>query len=180
MENNVPSEQELLESARKFDHQALARVYDLYSPGLYRYAMRSLSEPDRAEECVAETFSRFLQAMRNGKGPREYLMAYLYQIAHNWIVDQYRRIPDVEQLEEDTADPSQNIETEVETRLSDERLRAAIHKLTAEQQQVIVMKYMEDLDNQEIARILRKPIGAIKSLQHRALASLQRILQEKQ
>ena len=70
MENKVSPEQDLLERARRLEHQALAQVYDLYSPGLYRYSMRILGDSTQAEDCVAETFSRFLHAMHRHKGPR--------------------------------------------------------------------------------------------------------------
>jgi RNA polymerase sigma-70 factor (ECF subfamily) len=57
---------ELLERAKGFDLQALAEIYDTYSPGLYSYAYRMLDNESLAEECVAETFSRLLHALKNG------------------------------------------------------------------------------------------------------------------
>ena len=77
--------------ATMIETQTLAEIYDQYSPGLYRYAMRLLGDVQLAEDCVAETFSRFLRVLHAGGGPREYLQAYLYRVAHNWITDQYRR-----------------------------------------------------------------------------------------
>ena len=82
---------ELLQQAWRFEEQALAAIYDRFSPGLYRYAWRLLGDVHLAEECVAETFSRFLHALQGGRGPQEYLQAYLYRVAHNWITDYYRR-----------------------------------------------------------------------------------------
>src|SRR5512138_184862 len=90
---NTRSEQDLLNGARALDMQALAAIYDRYSPGLYAYAMRLLGDECQAEDCVAETFSRFLKSLRAGQGPEEHLQAYLYRIAHNWITDLYRRQP---------------------------------------------------------------------------------------
>jgi len=69
------TEGELLALVHRFDEQALAEVYDRYSPGIYRYAVRLLGDQDLAEECVAETFSRFLKALKQGKGPHKYLRA---------------------------------------------------------------------------------------------------------
>ena len=88
------SEQELLTQAGQFDSRALAEIYDLYSPRLYRYAMRLLGDDCAAEDCVSETFSRFLKALQAGKGPRDYLQAYLFRTAHNLVVDHYRRHAD--------------------------------------------------------------------------------------
>ena len=80
---SVSEEQELLQLATRLDIKALARIYDTYSPGIYRYAMRLLGEMTVAEDCVAETFARFLKAMQERRGPRDHLQAYLYRIAHN-------------------------------------------------------------------------------------------------
>ena len=177
MDKEVPSDPELLELARQFDHPALARIYDTYSPGLYRYAMRMVGDQDLAEECVGETFSRFLQALRAKHGPESYLQAYLYRMAHNWIVDHYRREPmQPVELTEEHHDENADPEKDAGRHLYQERLRMALKKLTPDQQKVIALKYLEGWENEEIARSLKKPVGAVKSLQHRALATLQRIL----
>ncbi|MCX7838663.1 MAG: sigma-70 family RNA polymerase sigma factor [Anaerolineae bacterium] len=173
----MTSEHELLERARQFDLAALGIIYDQYSPALYRYAARLLGNADAAEECVAEVFSRFLHALKNGGGPREHLQAYLYRIAHNWITDQWRRAPPVTSLAPDAldelhADPERTLGRAWEHA----RVRAALAQLTPDQRQVIVLKFVEELDNATIAAALNKPIGAIKSLQHRALAALRRAL----
>ncbi len=170
-------EQELLQRTHKFEAQALAAVYDLYSPGLYGYALRLLGRPDLAEECVAETFNRFLQALREGKGPKQYLKAYLYRVAHNWVTDQYRGVPTILSLEsEQWADPLPMPYESLVRNMEAECIRQALARLTPDQRQVIVLKYLEDWTNEEIALVLDKPVGAIKSLQHRALAALQRFL----
>jgi RNA polymerase sigma-70 factor (ECF subfamily) len=171
----LTQEQDLLRQAQSFDTRALAEIYDVYSPKLYHYAMRFLSDADAAEDCVAETFSRLLNALRNGKGPRDYLQAYLFRTAHNFIADHYRRQPPIEELDDELPD-SANIEETVGSNLNQQRVRAALRQLTEEQQQVIALKFLEGWDNEEIARALRKPVGAVKSLQHRAVARLQKIL----
>ncbi len=173
----MPPDTELLELARQFDQQALAQIYDNFSPGLYRYSVRRLSDQAVAEDCVAETFSRFLQALRDKRGPENYLQAFLYRIAHNWIVDHYRRQP-VQPLEltEEHLDENANPEKDAGWNLQQEHLRMAIRKLTPDQQQVIALKYLEGWENEEIAHSLKKPVGAVKSLQHRALAALEKIL----
>jgi RNA polymerase sigma-70 factor (ECF subfamily) len=177
LDNKVPGDNELLELAQQFDQKALALIYDSYSPGLYRYAMGRLSDQDLAEDCVAETFSRFLKALRAKRGPENYLQAYLYRMAHNWIVDHYRKKPNQPvELSEKFHDKNADPEEDTNQHLHQELLRKALIKLTPEQQQVITLKYLEGWENEEIAHSLKKPVGAIKSLQHRALASLQKIL----
>jgi RNA polymerase sigma-70 factor (ECF subfamily) len=171
-------QQDRLAKAKDFDLQALGEIYDQYSPSLYAYALRLLGEPELAEDCLAETFSRFLQALKAGKGPQEYLQAYLYRIAHNWITDHYRRRPppplsldgDLEQAGE------ANTEKEAHSRVLQAEVRAALYRLTPEQRQVVMLKYYEGLENEAVASALQKPVGAVKSLQHRALDALRRML----
>ena len=168
-------EQELLTKAGQFDTCALTEIYDLYSPRLYRYAMRLLGDDCAAEDCVSETFSRFLKALQAGKGPRDYLQAYLFRTAHNLVVDHYRRQPLTEELTDDLSNV-EDTENAAEHNLNQNRVRAALHKLTEDQQQVVSLKFLEGWENDEIACALHKPVGAVKSLQHRALAQLQKFL----
>jgi len=172
------SEKVLLEQARRFDEQALTEVYDRYSPELYRYAVRLLDDRDLAEECVAETFSRLLMALKHGKGPRQYIRAYLYRVAHNWITDSYRRQPPptVQLNTQWQADPDIDPQVAVVKNMEQQEVRSALFKLTPEQRQVMTLKYIEGWRNKEIAQAMGKPVGAVKSLQHRALNSLRRIL----
>jgi RNA polymerase sigma-70 factor (ECF subfamily) len=171
----VISEQELLTQASQFDSRALAEIYDIYSPRLYRYARRLLGDDCAAEDCVSETFSRLLKALQTGKGPRDYLQAYLFRTAHNLVVDHYRRQSPTEELDEDLPQ-DETTEGIVDHNLRQSHVRAALYKLTEDQQQVVALKFLEGWENEEIARALNKPIGAVKSLQHRALAQLQKIL----
>jgi len=175
-ESGQPDEGDLLERALRYDQQALAEIYDRFSPGLYRYARRLLGEAGLAEECVAETFSHFLQALQAGAGPRRYLRAYLYQIAHNWISDHYRRqvyLP----LEEDLgAEASSEPHELVLDQLEQEEVRSALLRLTPDQRQVLVLKFLEGWKDEDIAHSLGKEVTVVKALQRRAIASLQRLL----
>jgi len=176
MKANTTAEIDLLQAALRFDQKALAKIYDLYSPELYRYAARFLGDPCVAEDCVADTFSRFLKAIRAKRGPKDYLRAYLYRIAHNWVADYYRRAPDVVELKDTQPDNDNSPEENAALRIRQTQTRKAILKLTPDQQQVITLKYLQGMNNEEIAQTLHKPVGAVKSLQHRALVRLEKIL----
>lgn len=169
------SEQQLLEQARNLDQRALAEIYDCYSPRLYRYAFRLLGDACLAEDCVAETFSRFLRELHEKRGPREHLQAYLFRMAHNFVVDFYRKTP-ADELKDDLPDKTTSVEKDAGNRVQQQHIRSAIQQLSSVQQQVLSLKFWEDWDNDEIARVLRKPVGAVKSLQHRALVHLQKLL----
>jgi RNA polymerase sigma-70 factor, ECF subfamily len=177
LENLMTSEKELILHARQFDEDALAEVYDHYSPGLFRYAMYLLGDTHLAEDCLADTFLRYLQALRANGGPHDHLQAYLYRIAHNWITDQYRRPhPADAGLADELPDPADGpVETSLD-RIQQQQVRLALATLTPDQRQVIVLKYLEGWENEAVAGYLSKPVGAIKALQHRALDALRRIL----
>ena len=176
MKVDTSAEKEMLQAALQFDQKALAQIYDLYSPELYRYAARFLGDPSVAEDCVADTFSRFLKAARAKRGPKDHLRAYLYRIAHNWIADYYRRAPDVVPLKDTEPSSESSPEQKADQHIRQAQTRQAILQLTPDQQKVIVLKYLQGFANEEVANILSKPVGAVKSLQHRALARLEKIL----
>ena len=171
-------DQALLERAKRFEAQALEEIFDTFSQGIYRYAYRLLGDEDLASECMSETFSRFLAALKRDSGPNNYLQAYLYRIAHNWVTDYYRSKapPSVSLDTVALADTSGEPHLIFSEKAGSQQLRQALALLTPEQRQVIVLKYLEDWRNAEIARTLHKPIGAIKALQHRGLEALRRIM----
>jgi RNA polymerase sigma-70 factor (ECF subfamily) len=146
--------------------------------------MRLLGDDDLAEECVAETFSRFLHALRAGRGPQRHLKAYLFRIAHNWITDHFRRAEPVvewkEQAAQNLPDGTPSPDEYLEDQLEQELVRRALQHLTPDQRQVVVLRFLEGWSLAEVAVALDKPVGAVKALQHRALAALRRLLaQEK-
>jgi RNA polymerase sigma-70 factor, ECF subfamily len=168
----------------RIDQQTLAGIYEKFSPALYRYACRLLGDQDQAEECVAETFSRFLGSLRGGRAP-DNVQAYLYRIAHNWITDQYRRAPAPESLDHDGmddiyADPQQNPAGLAQQNLEQNRLREALRRLPPDQRQVVVLRFLEELSHEEAAGVLGKNVEATRALQHRALAALRRMLIEEE
>lgn len=174
----MESEKDLIAGARQFNQDVLAIIYDRYSPGIYRYALRLLGNPGEAEECVSETFSRFLSAISNRGGPKDHLQAYLYRIAHNWINDQFRRQPppmlplEPNRVYQDEDNPHSVVLENIEL----ERVRTALRLLTPDQRLVIVLKFLEGWSNREVADALDKPVTAVKSLQHRGVEALRRIL----
>ncbi len=173
----MTSESELIERARCFDLAALAEIYDRYSPGIYRYALHLLGDPQQAEDCTADTFTRYLQAVRGEGGPQVYLQAYLYRIAHNQITDVYRRQPPPPlPLFDDLPCAGPELIQTVIDRIEKDQVRAALVCLTPDQRQVIALKYLEGWENEMVALALEKPVGTIKSLQHRAINALRRML----
>jgi RNA polymerase sigma-70 factor (ECF subfamily) len=177
--NMFTSEAVLLQRARTPDEQALGEIYDIFSPRIYGYAYRLSGDDAVAKDVMAETFYRFLVALRKKGGPREHLAAYLYRVAYHLIIDRtrsrsYTDLPLEESLIAADADPEKRFNEQ------EAQARAALWQLTSEQRQVIVLKYFEGFSNEETAAALGKPVGAIKSLQSRALAALRRMLSQEE
>lgn len=172
------TEQDRLRRASALDRGALAAIYDEYYEPMYRYIYRQVSDVETARDLTAELFRRYLQAIQQGQGPDQALRAWLYRTAHNLVIDHYRRqqhrqhLPLPEEVVNTDDDPVSLAEEQILA----EQVRAALQQLTADQRQVIVLKFLEGLSNQETASVLKKPVGAVKSLQHRALTALQHYL----
>lgn len=162
------------------DKQHLVSLYEQHSPALFRYAYRLLGERSAAEDCVAETFSRFLRAVHNGRKPSENTQAYLYRMAHNWVVDFYRRKPNEGDLmeAEQRNDPEDDPTGLAIAKQKREAVRAALRKLPREQQQVIALRFLEEWSHERVAETLGKSVEATRALQHRALTSLKKLLVE--
>jgi RNA polymerase sigma-70 factor (ECF subfamily) len=168
--------------SKALDRQALVEIYEQYSPKLFRYAYRLLGDRDTAEECVAETFSRFLNSLMGNPAGPENVQAYLYRVAHNWITDHYRRQPlPTTALQEDIQGNHHdrrngNPAALVGERMEVERVREALLRLPEEQRQVIVLRFLEEQTHGEVATTLGKTADATRAIQYRALASLRRML----
>jgi RNA polymerase sigma-70 factor (ECF subfamily) len=166
---------DLIPRARNFDLDALEWIYDHYNPGLYRYAYHLLGDENLAEDCVAETFSRFLKALQARKGPTGNIQGYLYRSAHNWITDHYRRRNEEYELDDEMpANDQDEVETVVEKRIRQQEMRAALTRLPQEQSQVVALHLIEGWELEEIAQTMKKSVGAVKALPHRALRNLRR------
>jgi RNA polymerase sigma-70 factor (ECF subfamily) len=177
----VSQETEWLEGARRLDESTLAEIYDSLSPELYNYACRLVGDVITAQDIVSETFFRFLRALGAGGGPKDHLRAYLYRIIHNLAADHHRRREEPlenHDLDVQRSPSAENPDEAVEHSLAQAQAREVLWRLTDEQRQVIVLKFFQGLSNEEIAAVLKKPVGAVKSLQHRGLKSMRRILEK--
>lgn len=172
------NDERLLVRAKSFDRQALADIYDEFHPLIYRYIARQVEDMETARDLSADVFNRLLITLENGQGPDKSVRSWLYTCAHNMVVDHYRRrnfrahLPLPEQL----ADADANPVLEAEAHIDASQVRQAMETLTPDQRQVITLKFLGEFSNVEIAEIMDKPVGAVKQLQFRGLASLQRQL----
>ena len=176
-----PNQEELLERASRAEPAALGAVYDQYADRIYAYIYRRVGRAEVAEDLTGQVFMRMLEAIRRDQGWRSSFSGWLYRIAHNLVVDYYRRRGRVTLIDIDEATPIRATEGDpvrsTESLLNREQLRAALFQLTEEQAEVITLRFMEERSIAEVADLMDKTEGAIKALQYRAVLALRRVMQ---
>ena len=175
----VGDEAALLQAAKRLDQAALAEIFDSYAPAIYGYILRLCHNPEQADQIVGDVFSKLLEKLASGKGPRTNLRSYLYQIAYHLFIDQTRydqRIAPIEIVEYMSGDTN-SVQDEIENRaLLDTVLLAINTDLTVDQRHVIVLRFLEGMDLQETAKILDKSVNNVKVLQNRGIEKIRKVL----
>jgi RNA polymerase sigma-70 factor (ECF subfamily) len=181
--NNVDRkrEQTLIRLAQRGDAQAFAELYRAHVDQIFRYIQYRVDNTPIAEDLTSDVFVRALEGLADYEQRSVPWLAWLYRIAHARVVDYYRHIKrtgdheDVDDLEIGTDD---DLDASLVSLYENSAIRVALEKLTDEQQQVILMRFVEGHSLEKTAEILDKTTGAIKALQHRALQALSRTLQK--
>ncbi len=170
----------LIQQARQGNAAACAALYDRHYDAVYRYCYYHVGETALAQDLAGEVFVRMVENLDTFKVRGRPLLAWLYAIARNLITDTFRQSAHATQLplDEALATGEDFPIHRIEQGLLADRLAAALVHLTEEQRQVILFKFVLDHSNAEVARLMGKSEGAIKSLQHRALAALRRVLKQ--
>ena len=176
----MASEYDLLDRAENLDKRALGELYDQYAPKIYAYLYRRVSDAQTAEDLTGDVFVKFVQAVNNGQTWHTSVRAWLYRVAHNRLVDFYRKQPEDPSLplDERLIAGTESPDSALAESLSYRTLRSAISELTQGQQEVLALRFGERLKAKEVAAVLNKSVGAVEVQQHRALNRLRKILSE--
>ena len=179
-EDHILHEWQLVQRAQALEESALADLYSIYYPRIYNYAYLQMGDIQAAEDLASEVMLKVLESIKKYRFKGTPFSAWVFRIARNRLIDLHRRRK--RRSEVDLTEPlaSMQISPQVlaERALDRGQLHLALKHLTDEQRQVIVLKFIEGFDNASISRILIRSEGAVKSLQHRALNALRRILTE--
>ena len=170
----------LVDRAQGGDREALEELYLLHFDRIYSYLHMSVGNRHDAEDLTTQTFLKMLESINRFRWQAAPFSAWLFRIAHNLARDHFRSRRRW-QPEEDVPEPRGEEEPSAETlamrTIGRESMLTMIEGLSPEQQQVLTLKFVFNFSNGEVAGILGKTEGAIKSLQHRALVSLQKQLE---
>ena len=174
------NEQQALNGLRKLDPQSISAIYDQYFPEVFRYIRYRITEDAIAEDLASDVFLRLLEAAQKNQGPQTSLKGWLVATASNAVNDylrqKYRR--PVEELSESMPDEGLSIHAQLDLREKNQMVQVAYATLTNEQQDVLALRFGQGYSLEETAAHMKKNVNAIKALQFRALASLQRQIGE--
>jgi RNA polymerase sigma-70 factor, ECF subfamily len=169
----------LVGRAQQGDRDALEELYLLHFDRIYSYLHMSVGNRYDAEDLTTQTFVKMLESIGRFRWQSAPFSAWLFRIAHNLAMDHFRASRRW-QPEEDVPEPPGSEEASAEDQamhvLGRQSMVELIEKFSPEQQQVLTLKFVFNFPNAEVATILGKTEGAIKSLQHRALVSLEKQL----
>jgi RNA polymerase sigma-70 factor, ECF subfamily len=169
----------LVERAQGGDRDALEELYLIHFDRIYGYLHMTVGNRHDAEDLTTQTFLKMLESIGRFQFRSAPFSAWLFRIAHNLAMDHFRASRRI-QLEEEVPEPVDDAEVSAEVEAFKSIGRASmldmIEDLSPEQRQVLTLKFVFDFSNVDVATILGKTEGAVKSLQHRALVALQKRL----
>ena len=178
MGNNEQSE---LDGLQNLDSKVIGAVYDRFFPDVYRYVYYRLGDELLAEDISSDVFVRLLEAVKKKRGPQTNLKGWLLATASHIVADHLRqtyRRP-IEELSDGTPDnDAPSLRDEIDRRDKVDAVQSAYLQLTPDQQNVLALRFGDGYSLEETARVMQKKVNAIKALQFRALAALQRNIGE--
>ncbi len=178
----LDGEAKLIELAIRGKSSAFGSLYDYYQPKIYRFVLIRVGQREEAEDLTHQVFMSAWENIPGYKNLGFPFSSWLYRIARNQVIDRYRTQKQEFSLSE--IDPDHLFELEViekntDQRLELERVTKAIKKLRPDYQDIIIMRFVEELTLREVAASIEKSEGAVKLMQHRAIKELQELLDQK-
>lgn len=174
-------EQLLIQKAKNGDDQAFGKLYDQHLPKIYRFVFLKVGRKQDAEDITQQVFVNAWQNMGTYEVKGFPFSSWLYRIAGNAVIDYYRTAKatiSINQIPEENFSENSDDAVKIDTAINISAVRVALMKLEHDQQTVLLMKFVEELSNKEIADALGKTEGAVRVIQHRALKQLKTKLDE--
>ncbi len=174
----MQNEESLVRRAQQRDEEAFAMLYEEYFDKIYRYVTLKIGDQIEAEDLTQQVFVKALKSISSFKWKGIPFSAWLFRIAHNQVVDYFRKkkryatAPLDESLTGSGIDP----QLAAERKLDIEQILLATKQLTEAQREVISLRFASELPVTQVARIMGKSQGAVKALQHSAIAALRKVL----
>lgn len=168
----------LVQKATAGSVEAFGDLYSIYLDRIYRYVFYQVHNKEIAEDLTEEVFIKAWRKLGKYRWEGRPFSAWLYRIAHNHVVDYFRTSRQHEPLDFDIPADGDQPERELEQKQMQQMISRALASLPRQQNQLIVLKFIEGADNHTIEKVMGKSQGAIRVMQMRALAALRQILKE--
>lgn len=174
----MQDEESLVRRAQQRDEGAFAQLYEGHFDKIYRYVTLRIGDRTEAEDLTQQVFVKALQSISSFKWKGIPFSAWLFRIAHNQVVDYFRKKKKytTAPLNESLRGSDINPQLAVERKLDIEQLLSATKQLTEAQREVISLRFASELSIAQVARIMGKSEGAVKALQHSAIVALRKTL----
>jgi len=165
------------------DSQEFSQIYDTYVEKIYRFVYLRVNSKEEAQDITSQVFLNFLsKANKNSKlNPQDILslQAFLYRIARNLVIDNYRHknqaVVSLDGNEDSVTVPTDPaVEASMEEKQNSKLLESQLSKLKSPYWEVVVWHYIEELDIETIAKILNKTPGNVRVILHRGLNQLKK------
>ena len=169
-------EHQALDGLKNLDSQIIGAVYDKYFPDIYRYVRYRLNDEQLAEDIAGDVFVRLLEAVRDKPWPADQSQGVAVSTASHAVVDHLRRNyrQPAKSLPEDLLDTDSMPHDIFDQEEQKRNVQQAYAMLTPDQQHVLALRFGQGYSLEETAELLGKNVNAVKALQFRALAALQR------
>ena len=155
---------------------AFGELYIIFVEKIYRYIFYHVKSKTTAEDITGEVFLKAWRAISSCRGKENTFSSWLYRIAHNQMIDEIRKRQRRPFLELENIENISDSESSVEGYLEQQELLEVVDCLPPNQRRLIILKFIEGMDNREIANILGKSEGALRVMQMRALSTLKKEL----
>jgi RNA polymerase sigma-70 factor (ECF subfamily) len=175
----IDGEDDIIKSAIEGEASAFGLLYSHYHPKIFRFVYLKVGRREEAEDLTHHVFLKAWQNIENFKLRGFPFSSWLYRMARNQVIDSYRtKKPEasIDEIDPDSLKSNEAIETSLDQKLNFQTVRQAILKLKPEHQDVIIMRFVEDLSVKEVSQALKRSEGAVKLLQHRAIEKLRATL----
>lgn len=173
----MQDEEGLVRRAQHHDQEAFTQLYEEHFNKIYRYIAFKIGNAIEAEDMTQQVFLNALKSISSFKWKGVPFSAWLFRIAHNQIVDHFRKNKQVTvPLDESLAGSDDNPQSIVEQKLDIEQMLLAAKQLTEAQREVISLRFAGELPIAQVAKTMGKSQGAIKALQHSAIIALRKTL----
>ena len=175
----LPDERNLVEKAKSGDAEAFGQLYDACVDRVYRFIYFRVSDVPTAEDLTSQVFLKAWQNLGRYR-PTGPILAWLYAIARNTVIDHYRTYKQTVSLDEAAPIAAQDdkLDEQVEFHSEMSSLQKSLKYLTEEQQEVLILKFIAEFETDQIARKMGKSEGAIRALQMRALQALAKVMKK--